>query len=53
MKKNSHAPEITTHITEEHSKPNVFVYNGTTGVHPKVKEGCYANAEGSDSSHKD
>lgn len=40
-KMNSHAPEIITHIHEGHSKPNIFEKD----VHPKAKEGCYANAE--------
>lgn len=33
---------ILTHIDRGHDKPNVF----ESGVHPKSKEGCYANAEG-------
>lgn len=41
--KNSHAPEIITHITEKHAKPNIFEGHGDN--HPKVKQGCYANAE--------
>lgn len=48
MKKNSHAPEIVTHITEDHAKENIFGMdsNRSSTGHPKVKEGCYANAEG-------
>lgn len=34
--------KITTHIDSSHDKPNVFEKES----HPKVKEGCYANAEG-------
>lgn len=42
MKKNSHAPEIVTHITSEHAKGNIF--EGSKDNDPKCESGCYANS---------
>lgn len=35
---------IMTHIDSSHDKPQIF--EKVANQHPKVKEGCYANAEG-------
>lgn len=37
---------ITTHIDSSHEKGNIFGKEREASGHPKVKEGCYANAEG-------
>ncbi len=37
---------IITHIDGSHDKSNIFGHNRESQGHPKVKEGCYANAEG-------
>lgn len=45
-KHNSHAPEITTHINDaEHGKNNIFGKEREPAGNPKIKEGCYSNAE--------
>ena len=47
-KHNSHAPEILTHINDsEHGRGEVFEPHNvkSEAAHPKVKTGCYANAE--------
>ncbi len=41
---------ITTHIDHEHEQPNIF-HHGSAVKHPKASEGCYANAEGRNSSN--
>ena len=47
-KHNSHAPEILTHINDaEHGRGEIFEPKNVKmeSAHPKVKQGCYANAE--------
>lgn len=38
--------KITTHIDSKHAKGNIFDKERSDAGHPKVKSGCYANAEG-------
>ena len=40
---------IVTHIDHEHEKGDTFGKHGNAS-NPKTKEGCYANAEGRNSS---